>query len=69
MIESQQVLEWMTEGKLQMARSVLRELLEGRFGELPEVLTARIEEATDLERLRAAVLQASRLDKIDDLQL
>jgi hypothetical protein len=67
--ESQQVLEWMTEGELRGWRTVLRQLLEDRFGALPEALTARIEAAADLERLRAAVLQASRLDKIDDLQL
>jgi hypothetical protein len=69
MIESQQVLEWMAEGKLQLSRTVLREFLEDRFGALPEALAQRIEAATDFERLRAAVLQVSRLGQLDDLQL
>jgi len=77
MIESQQVLEWMAEGEakgelrgeLRASRNLLRDLLEARFGALPEALAQRIEAATDLERLREAHRQASRLDQLDDLQL
>ena len=73
MIESQQVLEWMAEGeakgRLATSRTVLRDLLEDRFGPLPEVLVQRIEAATDPDRLRAAVRQAPRLGRLDELQL
>ncbi len=73
MIESQQVLEWMAEGEakgqMREARRLLRNLLEDRFGPLPEVLAQRIEATADLERLRAAVRQVSHLSQLDDLQL
>jgi hypothetical protein len=69
MMESQQVLEWMAEGQLQASRMSLRDLLEDRFGPLPEALALRIAAATNPERLRAAVRQAPHLGQLDDLQL
>ncbi|HBI44797.1 MAG TPA: hypothetical protein DDY78_18375 [Planctomycetales bacterium] len=77
MIESQQVLEWMAEGeargelrgKLRACRTSLLDLLEARFGTLPEALTQRIEATTDPERLHEAHRQALRLGQLDDLQL
>jgi hypothetical protein len=73
MIESQQVLEWMAEGelrgKLKVYRTFLRDLLEARFGALPEVLVQRIEAATDPERLHKTYRQAMHLAQLDDLQL
>jgi hypothetical protein len=77
MIESQQVLEWMAageargelRGKLQVYRTFLRDLLEARFGALPEALTQRIEATTNPERLREAHRQSSHLGQLDDLQL
>ena len=76
-IESQQVLEWMAEGKaeglaegqLREARTLLRDLLTDRFAPLPEALSQRIEAATDLLRLRAAARQVLRLGRLDDLDL
>jgi hypothetical protein len=77
MIESQQVLEWMAEGEakgelrgeLRASRTYLRDLLEARFGALPEALAQRIEATTDLERLRAAHRQASDISQLDALHL
>ena len=56
-------------GALQASRKLLRRLLEDRFGALPEAVSQRIEATTDLDRLEAAVLQVSRLQSLDDLQL
>ena len=57
------------EGQLLSARTTLRELLEDRFGALPEALLRRIEETNDLERLRAAVRQILHLTNLADLEL
>lgn len=69
MIESQQVLEWMAEGQTREARTLLRDLLEDRFGPLPEAVLRQIEAATDLTRLRAAARQVSHIGQLDDLNL
>ena len=52
-----------------MTRKMLRTLLEGRFGNLPEALVQRIEWANDLECLLEAFKQAIHLQNLDDLQL
>ena len=62
MIESQQVLEWMAEGEAKglregllrasRTRTLLRDLLEDRFGPLPEALVQQIEATTDPDVLR-----------------
>lgn len=75
--ESQQVLEWMAQGKaegealgaLQAHRTLLRNLLEDRFGPLPADLLQRIEAMTDLERLGAAIREVYRVQALTDLQL
>ena len=53
----------------QEARTVLRELLEDRFGTLPEAVLQKVATCADQDRLRAAVRQVSRLAKLEDLQL
>jgi hypothetical protein len=59
----------MEKGALLEARELLRQLLEERFGVLPEALRQQIEGATDLPRLRAACRQFLNLAKLDDLVL
>jgi hypothetical protein len=56
-------------GELRNARRFLRDVLEGRFGELPETLKQQIELMTDPERLRAAHNQSWRIKSLDELQL
>jgi predicted transposase YdaD len=56
-------------GALRTARDDLRALLTQLFGGLPESLVQRIEATEDRERLRAALLQAVRLQSLDELQL
>ena len=56
-------------GALSTFRKVLRRLLEDRFGALPDAVSQRIDNATDLDRLEAAVVQAPRLDSLQQLQL
>ena len=64
---------WMDEGRakgeLQASRRLLRMLLEDAFGALPEAVVQQIEATTDLQRLQAAVRQAPRLQRLEDLQL
>jgi hypothetical protein len=56
-------------GALSALRKMLRRLLEDHFGTLPETVKQRIESATDPDRLEAAVVQAPRLDSLEQLQL
>jgi hypothetical protein len=49
-------------GELREARRTLRMLLEDRFALLPEGLTAQIEQVDEIDRLRAAIRQAARLE-------
>jgi hypothetical protein len=57
------------EGELQASRRLLRMFLEDAFGALPEAVVQQIEATTDLQRLQAAVHQAPRLQRLEDLQL
>jgi hypothetical protein len=57
------------EGELRATRKLLRQLLEDRFGPLPEALVQRIEASTELERLEAAVRQAPRVPGLEQLSL
>jgi hypothetical protein len=57
------------EGQLLDARTLLRLLLEDRFGALPESLVERINVTADLERLRNASRQVYRIGKLDELPL
>jgi hypothetical protein len=67
--ESTVANEFIALGKMTMCRANLRDLLQDRFGPLPEALRQRIEAATDLERLQAAVRQVHCLQSLDQLQL
>jgi hypothetical protein len=58
-----------SEGELRASRRILRQVLTGRFGTLPEAAVQRIDSCTDLDRLMDAVQQALSLDKPEDLQL
>ncbi len=62
-------MQGLQEGQLREARTLLRGLLDDRFGPLAEALVQRIEAATDITRLKAAVRQVSHLGQLDDLQL
>jgi hypothetical protein len=57
------------EGQMRECRDALRELLEERFGPLPETVVQRIETADNLERLRAARRHALHLNALSELQL
>src|SRR5438067_1717396 len=61
--------EGLAKGRAQEAREMLRLLLEDRFGALPEPLLARIQSTADLDKLRDAARQVSRLRKVEDLRL
>jgi len=57
------------DGKLKGIRQALRDVLDERFGELPEVLKHKIEATTDQERLREAHKQSWKIKTLDELQL
>jgi hypothetical protein len=57
------------EGRLLSLKELLRQLLEDRFGRVPESLLHQIDQATDPERLRVAALQVSHLQTPDELCL
>jgi hypothetical protein len=66
--------EWMLEqgeakGQLRAKREALRDLLEERFGPLPEEVAQRIEAITDLDRLRSLLRQAVHVQSLDELPL
>ena len=51
------------------ARTMLRKLLEKRFGALPQALVARINAISDLDQLQTTFEQAIQLTNLADLQL
>jgi hypothetical protein len=61
--------ELLAEGQLREARAILRELLEDRFGSLPEALVRRIEQTQDSARLRQAIRQVLHIKELADLDL
>jgi predicted transposase YdaD len=61
--------EGRSEGELSASRRLLRQLLEKRFGALPEAVLQRIESATDVERLTTATLEVLHMVTVEDLQL
>jgi hypothetical protein len=61
-------LKGRSEGELQVARRLLRQLLADRFGAVPEAVVQRIDSVTDVDRLTAAALQVSRIAAPEDLQ-
>jgi hypothetical protein len=56
-------------GRLMSSRQNLRELLEKKFGSLPEALIERIEQADDPARLDAAIQQIFEVESPDQLRL
>jgi hypothetical protein len=56
-------------GELRALRQALRGLLERRFGPLSEALLQRIDQADDVNRLRASVLQVLQMTTLDELAL
>ena len=62
-------VEGRVEGQLLANRETLRRLLTQRFAPLPEPIVQRIEAASDLERLQAALDQVLQLKSLDELDL
>jgi hypothetical protein len=56
-------------GELRAARWGLRDVLEIRFGTLPEPLAQQIEALADLERLLQGFRQALRVPRLDEFTL
>ena len=56
-------------GELRAFRRSLYDVLEERFGELPESLKQQIEQMTDSERLRTAHRQSLKIKSLYELQL
>jgi hypothetical protein len=56
-------------GELLTSKKILRQLLEERFGTVPESLLQQIDQATDPARLQAATLQVRHLQTPDELRL
>ncbi len=59
----------LSEGRLELARQLLRQLLTRRFGTVPETVLQRIDHATDVERLTAAALQVADIAAVEDLAI
>ena len=56
-------------GSIATCQELLRDLLEERFGSLPDEVRQRIEQTADLDRLRAAHRRALSLDSLDQLEI
>jgi hypothetical protein len=56
-------------GELKGRRNALKEVLEEKFGPLPEPLIQRIDTTADLDRLRAAARQVLHISALDELAL
>jgi hypothetical protein len=69
MIQSQQVLEWMaegeTKGKIEGKAETLLEVLELKFGPLPQEVTDAIRATTDLPTLSQWVAAAVAADTLE----
>jgi hypothetical protein len=61
--------EGKVEGQLRHARDILRDLLEEKFGSLPQTLLQRIDASNDLGRLNQAIRCVSRMNSVDELQI
>jgi hypothetical protein len=61
--------EGRAEGVLLAYRNILRRRLSERFDPLPEAVLQRIEAATDLARLEAAIVRADKIKSLDELDL
>jgi hypothetical protein len=67
------VEEWREEGRMEGALATARDDLYGllmeRFGRVPKIWEQRIQAATDLDRLKAAMRQVLHIQKLNELQL
>jgi hypothetical protein len=61
--------ELLAEGELRTRRQILRELIEDRFGSVPESLALRIEQTQDPERLRQCIRQVWHVRELAELPL
>jgi hypothetical protein len=59
----------MEQGEARSLRRMLRRFLEQKFGQLPESVLQRIEVCKEIQTLETAILNVSRLEKLDDLRL
>src|SRR5208282_2632366 len=59
--------EGKVEGQLRHARDILRDLLEEKFGSLPQTLLQRIDTSNDLGRLNQAIRYVFRMNSVDEL--
>jgi hypothetical protein len=57
------------EGRLEMAREFLRDLLEEKFSPLPESVLERIRSETDPTRLKAAGRRVRQISSLDEFQI
>jgi hypothetical protein len=69
MREATIVNEWKQEGAIEELRLTLRDLLQDRFGTLPQELAARIEVVSDPAPLRQAIRRVAKLARLEDLSL
>jgi hypothetical protein len=56
-------------GAVRSHRETLIAVLSGAFGEVPAPIQALIQGCADIDRLRAAILQVSKLKSLDEFQL
>ena len=57
------------QGSLTTARTFLLAILKDRFGRIPKAIRRQIETVTDLARLQACVVRASKVNSLDELGL
>jgi predicted transposase YdaD len=57
------------EGRLQARREDLRDLLQERFGALPDEVSQRIDACNDLDRLKAAIRGVLAMKSLEELTL
>jgi hypothetical protein len=69
MQESQTVLGWINQGKLESLQSTLRKQLEKRFGPLPPEWLQRIDALQDTAKLEAALLEVVSIESLEELKL
>jgi hypothetical protein len=61
--------EGLEKGKVLAAQEILVILLRDRFGRVPRAVRQKIEATTDVERLEECVLQAAKINSVDELRL
>src|SRR5438128_1537265 len=61
--------EGMTQGELRATRRLLRKLLVGRFGAVPEGIGQRIDGMADIQQVEGAVVRVAHVRSLDELTL